>query len=99
MKKINIGVLGAGHVGAQLIQNLLYQPELFVVKRVAVLNLQKHRNFNISLIEITTNILDVIEDPNIDVIVDCLPGAELPQQAMIKSLHWNKMIVSCGKEV
>lgn len=99
MKKIKIGILGAGSVASHLIDYTLEYPKLFEIVKIAMQDIEKPRFFDRYNLVKTNSIDDVIADPNIDVIIDCLPGIEVPLAAMIKALENKKTVISCGKQV
>lgn len=96
--KIKLGILGGGDVASHLIDYASEYP-MFVVQRVLVQDLTKPRFFDRYQIEKTTDLESIVAAADIDVVVDCLPGIDVPKEAMIKALTNKKVVVSCGKQV
>ena len=82
MKKIGIGLLGLGTVG-QGVANIISNPndrhplvgELEIVG-VAVRNLQKKRDIPLPDSIFTTNAFEIVENPNIQIVVEVMGGIE-----------------------
>lgn len=99
MKILKIGILGGGNVASHLISGTIEHADKMIVEQVLVRDLSKRRSYDRYGIKKTTRVEDIVNNPDIDVIVDCLPGVDLPSTAMIQSLNNNKIVLSCGKEV
>ena len=99
---INVGIIGVGTVGAS-VANILEDnfdlitaragKEIKVVKGV-VSNLSKKRDVNIPL---TDNIDEVLDDPNIDIVVELMGGVEKPYEVVKKALANKKAVVTANK--
>ena len=82
---IGIGVLGAGTVGGTLIARLVDEHAAIAaktgldlrVKRVAVRDLDKARNFAVADGVLTDDRMSVIDDPEIDLVVELMGGRDL----------------------
>jgi homoserine dehydrogenase len=99
MKTINIGILGGGQVVSFLIGDLLKLSNIVKIKYILVHDLNKPRYYDKYNLPKTDNIEDVLSDPSVDLIIDCLPGVDLPKQAIIRAITNNKDVISCGKEL
>lgn len=99
MKKITLGILGAGSVASHLIDYAMEYPGLIDIKMVAMQDVDKPRFFDRYRINKTNDIDQIVSDPDIDVVIDCLPGIDVPQKAMIDALNNKKTVISCGKQV
>src|SRR5699024_6596340 len=83
-ENISIGLLGLGVVGSGVIKLIHDHQEELVhqigcdvsVDRVLVRNIEKARNTDVNPEFLTTNVEDVINNPNIDVIVEVMGGIE-----------------------
>ena len=82
MKKVGIGLLGLGTVG-QGVANIINNPndrhplvgELHLVG-VAVRNPQKKRDISIPDSILTTNPIEIVNNPNIQIVVEVMGGIE-----------------------
>lgn len=105
MKKINLGIVGLGVVGSGVYKILEQNREHILsrrgidlcIKKIVVRNIEKDRGLNLTNDLLTTNIDDVIEDPEIDIIVELIGGVDKPYELVKKSLSNNKHIVTANK--
>ena len=106
MKRINIGLLGYGTVGsgvATILINNQYDISTrtgsnISIKKALVRNLLKERPFS-EQIAFTNNPDEIIEDPEIDIIVEVMGGIEPARSYIIKSLQRGKHIVTANKDL
>ena len=83
-KQLRIGLAGLGNVGAGVYKNLLKNQDLLnertgstlVVKKIAVRDINRKRDVEVPKELITTDWNELIEDPDIDVIVELIGGVE-----------------------
>ncbi|AIQ97690.1 homoserine dehydrogenase [Prochlorococcus sp. MIT 0801] len=105
MKKVGIGLLGLGTVG-QGVANIISQPkdrhplvgELELVS-VAVRNLKKKRNISIPDSILTTNPTEIINNPNIQIVVEVMGGIEPAKSLIIQAIRAGKSVVTANKAV
>jgi len=99
-----VGLLGLGTVGLGVFQELLREPELFIVSGVAVLNRAKRRDFSVPS---DVPIMDAwsICESDCDVVIELIgglsPAAELVRAAMEKGKHVitaNKLLLAVSGE-
>lgn len=99
---VQIGILGVGTVGAS-VANILEtnadilearSGEKIVVKMGVVKNLAKDRGVNITL---SDNPMDIIDDPEIDIVVELMGGVEEPYSLIKKALANGKAVVTANK--
>jgi len=99
---IKIGILGVGTVGASVANILEDNADILearagkkiVVKHGVVKNMGKERDVNITL---SDNPLDVINDPEIDIVVELMGGVEEPYKLVKKALENGKAVVTANK--
>jgi len=104
---IGVGVLGAGTVGGTLISRLVDDREAIdtktglelCVKRVAVRDLGKVRNFTVDDGVLTDDLLGVVNDPEIDLIVELMGGRDLAGDLVLAALEAGKPVVTANKEL
>ena len=104
---LGIGLLGLGNVGGGVAQALVRNRELLsekagidlALRKVLVRDIHKPRIVDLDSNLLTTNWLDVIDDPTVDVIVELI-GGEIPAKQYIQeSLSKFKHVVTANKEV
>ena len=99
-KKIKVGLLGAGTVGSGVIKALFNHP-LVEIKKIGVKDLKKRRDFE-SIIDkdlLTTNLNEIVNDPEIEIIIEVLGGLT-PSKDLVKTAIKNKKhIVTANKDL
>ncbi|MEO1953108.1 MAG: homoserine dehydrogenase [Campylobacterales bacterium] len=99
---IKVGILGVGTVGTSVAQILKDNADVIsaragreiVVKSGVVKNLAKDRGLDII---ITDNVDDVLDDPEIDIVVELMGGVEEPYAVVKKALQNGKDVVTANK--
>jgi len=99
---VKIGILGVGTVGASVANILESNADILearagkkiVAKAGVVKNLSKDRGVNIKL---SDNPLDIVNDPEIDIVVELMGGVEEPYQLVKKALQNGKAVVTANK--
>jgi len=99
---ITIGILGVGTVGTSVAKILENNADIIearagkkiVVKSGVVKNLAKDRGLSII---ISDNPLDVVDDPEIDIVVELMGGVEEPYKLVKKALENGKAVVTANK--
>ena len=105
MKKIGIGLLGLGTVG-QGVADIITSPndrhplvgELDIIG-IAVRNLQKKRALNIPDSILTTNPTEIVNNPNIQIVVEVMGGIEPARSLIIQAIRAGKSVVTANKAV
>ena len=105
MKKIGIGLIGLGTVG-QGVANIISNPndrhplvgELELLG-VAVRNLQKKRDISFPSSILTTNPSQIVNNPNIQIIVEVMGGIEPAKSLIIQAIRAGKSVVTANKAV
>jgi len=99
---IRIGILGVGTVGASVANILEANADIIearagkkiIAKSGVVKNLSKDRGVNIKL---SDNPYDVVDDPEIDIVVELMGGVEEPYELVKKALENGKAVVTANK--
>jgi homoserine dehydrogenase len=99
---VKIGILGVGTVGASVANILETNADILearagkkiVAKAGVVKNLSKDRGVNIKL---SDNPLDIVDDPEIDIVVELMGGIEEPYALVKKALENGKAVVTANK--
>ena len=97
-----VGVIGVGTVGRSVVQILDENKSIIsarsgdeiVVKSGVVRDLSKVSDLSISL---SKNPYDVVDDPEIDIVVELMGGVELPLEIVKKALQNGKAVVTANK--
>src|SRR3989338_4888071 len=99
-KKIKVGLLGAGVVGTGVLKTLS-KHDIIEVKKVGVRDLNKKRNLpkEINGSTLTTNLEDIVSDPEIDIVVEVLGGLEPARELVTKAIKNKKHIVTANKDL
>ncbi len=99
---VKIGILGVGTVGSSVADILETNAKIIearagkkiVVKKGIVKNLDKKRD---TYIELSDNPDDILDDPEIDIIVELMGGVEEPYELVKKALKNGKAVVTANK--
>lgn len=105
MKKINIGLVGFGTVGAGLLKILKDKKSLikektgfeFAVKKVCDKDFITRRPIKLDRYAKTKNVNDILNDPEIDVVVELIGGIHPAKEIIINSLAKKKHVVTANK--
>tara|TARA_Y100001968_G_scaffold333212_1_gene394752 strand:- start:3634 stop:4950 length:1317 start_codon:yes stop_codon:yes gene_type:complete len=102
-KKINVGILGLGTVGtavAKILQDPKGRNPLIsniCLSRAAVRNPNRIRDIDIPDQLITNNAYEVVDDPNIQVIVEVMGGLEPAKSLIMRAIKSGKSVVTANK--
>ncbi|MFH1338625.1 MAG: homoserine dehydrogenase [Candidatus Omnitrophota bacterium] len=105
MRKINIGLIGYGNVGSGVIK-ILREKKSFLMKRIGVdLNIKKicdkdissKRKVAVNKSLLTKDARELIEDPQIDILVELIGGLHPAKEFIIEALRKGKNIVTANK--
>lgn len=105
MKNINIGLLGFGTVGTGVAKILLESRELITSRVGAALNLRRiadidtttDRGIRLEKGMLTPDAQNVINDPDIDIIVEMIGGCTIAKDLILKAMDKGKHIVTANK--
>ncbi len=106
-KEIGVGLLGMGTVGRGVyrilndnktgIEQKVGVP--IVIKRILVRNVSKDRGMALNKALLTTNISDLLDDPEIDIIVEVLGGVDQALEYALRALESGKSLVTANKDM
>ena len=99
---VQIGIIGVGTVGESVAKILEENRDIITaragkeirVKKGVVRNLEKERNVDIPL---TTDVDEVLDDPEIDIVVELMGGVDEPYRVVKKALQKGKAVVTANK--
>jgi homoserine dehydrogenase len=103
--QVNIGILGLGTVGTGVARVLLEQQDIlrnrsaftYRLKTIAELNWDKKLDLDLSSVHCTSNVNDILEDPEIDIVVETIGGYEPAFTFVSKALRNGKHVVTANK--
>ncbi|OQP07442.1 homoserine dehydrogenase [Geobacillus sp. 46C-IIa] len=106
-KPIFVGLLGLGTVGSgvvKIIENhqekLMHQVGCPVkVKKILVRDVHKPRDVAVDPALLTTSAADVIDDPDVDVIIEVMGGIEETKELLLRALRQGKHVVTANKDL
>ncbi|AIW38680.1 homoserine dehydrogenase [Bacillus subtilis] len=107
MEAIRIGLLGLGTVGSGVVKiiqdhqdKLMHQVGCPVtIKKVLVKDIDKKRDADLPKEVLTTEVYDVIDDPEVDVIIEVIGGVEQTKRYLLDALKAKKHVVTANKDL
>lgn len=107
MKKVNLGLLGFGTVGQGVAKIIgeksdslgRYLDAELVVKRVLVKDASKKREVKLDESVFTLDYLDIVNDPDIDIVIELTGCIEEAYNMIVASLNAGKHVVTANKAV
>lgn len=105
MPKLHVGMIGFGTVGAGVAEILLNNRQLIgdrvggeiVLKRIADLDIHSDRGVRIDPAILTTDAMEVIDDPEIEVVVELIGGYDQALDYIAMAMERGKHVVSANK--
>jgi len=102
---ISIGMIGFGTVGSGVVKLLEEEKDLFekrvgaklVLKKIADLDITTPRVVTPAPDTLTTNVMEVINDPEIDIVVELMGGYEPAHSFLLKAIEAKKHVVTANK--
>ena len=98
-KQVNVALIGFGNIGKGVVKYFQEgRGKAFNIhlKRVAVRDVSKQRPLKVDL---TDKIDDLINDPEIDIVVELIGGLDPAKQYIVKALEKGKSVVTANKAV
>ena len=104
---INVGLMGLGVVGGGVASALLKEPSPVSarvgrpvnLRRVLVRDKSRPRDVAVPAELLTTNAEDILDDPEIDILVEVMGGAEPASGYFRRAMEGGKHVVTANKEV
>ena len=105
MKKINLGLIGFGNVGSGVVK-VLRERKTFLSEKISLeINIKKicdkdivsKRNISIDKQLLTKNASEIINDPQIDILVELMGGIHPAKEYITEALKKGKNIVTANK--
>ena len=105
MPQIKVGLIGFGTVGAGMVEVLINNRELIkdrvgadiVLKKIADLDIDSDRGVRIDPTILTTDAMEILDDPEIDVIVELMGGCDQAMEYILMAMERGKHVVTANK--
>lgn len=105
MKKIFIGLIGWGNIGTGVVKLLRQNEDLItqklgaklVLKKVADINISSPRDVKIPKSALTTDAGEIINDPEISIVVELMGGYEPARTYVLEAINKGKHVVTANK--
>ncbi|MFC1868769.1 homoserine dehydrogenase [Thermodesulfobacteriota bacterium] len=105
MEQVNVGVIGFGTVGAGTVELLMKNRELIsnrvgseiIVKKIADLDVTSDRGVSIKANILTTDADEIINDPEIDIVVELIGGIAEAKKYILGAMKKGKHAVTANK--
>jgi homoserine dehydrogenase len=105
MKQVNVGIIGFGTVGAGTVEILFQNRNIIssrvgteiVIKKIADLDIRSDRGLSIDPALLTTDAMEVINDPDIHIVVELIGGIDTPKNLILKAFQKGKHVVTANK--
>ncbi|MFH0811127.1 MAG: homoserine dehydrogenase [Pseudomonadota bacterium] len=105
MKSIKVGLIGLGTVGSGVAQILTEHRRLIadrvgaelLLARVAEKHLDAPRRYQVDRGLMTTDVADILHDPEIDIVVELVGGLEPARTFIVRALEARKHVVTANK--
>ncbi len=105
MEPIKIGIIGFGTVGAGTFEVLATNRDIIrdrvgayvVVEKIADLDIKTDRGVHVDHKVLTVNALEVIEDPEIKIVVELMGGVTKAKEYVIRAMEMGKHVVTANK--
>lgn len=96
--KTALGIFGLGTVGTGVVTLLKDHPQ-FDIRTIAVRNLNKPREIDLSSFDVTDNPFKLVDDPAIEIVIEVAGGIDPAYELIKRSLNAGKHVVTANKEV
>jgi homoserine dehydrogenase len=105
MPEVKVGLIGFGTVGAGTVEVLSNNRKLIedrvgaavALKRIADLDIQSDRGVKIDRGLLTTDAMEIINDPEIDVVVELIGGCDEAMEYILMAMERGKHVVTANK--
>ncbi len=105
MPSINIGLIGLGTVGCGVVKTLQKNQASIKeqtgldlnLKKIADIDLERERPVNVPKEMLTANVNDILDDPEIDVVIELIGGYSPAKEFVLKAVENGKFVVTANK--
>lgn len=107
MRTINVGLIGCGNVGTGVAKILIENRALIrsrigadlKLTRVADIDLKRDRDIRFDDGVFTTDANQVVDDPDIDIVIEMIGGEDIAKDIILKAISNNKHVVTANKSL
>ncbi len=104
-KSINVGIIGFGTVGTGTARILIENAEIIkrrlgapvMLKKISDLDVKRDRGINLGGVKLTSNVKDIIGDPDIDIVVELIGGYKPAKEFILDAIKNKKYVVTANK--
>lgn len=104
-KQINMGLLGFGTVGTGVVKMLLENKDIIDarvgcplnLKYIADIDMERDRGISIDKDILTTDGLQVVNDPDVDIIIEMIGGEDVAKELILTAIRNGKQVVTANK--
>lgn len=105
MSRVNVGIIGFGTVGAGTYEALTANRDLIAdrvglevrVKKIADLDIESDRGVPVDPGILTREALEIIEDPEIDIVVELMGGLGKAKEFILSAMERGKHVITANK--
>lgn len=105
MEKINVGIIGFGHVGACVVKILREKKNLLrekigmeiAIRKICDKDTVSRRSIKTDRALLTKDVADILQDPQIDIVVELMGGIHPAKEYILEALKKGKHIVTANK--
>jgi homoserine dehydrogenase len=105
MDQINIGIIGFGTVGSGTVEILMKNRDIItgrvgaemVIKKIADLDISSDRGIPVSPGLLTTDAMEIIRDPGIQIVAELIGGLTHAKAFILKAMEAGKHVVTANK--
>ncbi len=104
-KSINVGIIGFGTVGAGTARILIENADIIkrrlgtpvALKKISDLDIKRDRGIRLDGVKLSTDAKDVINDPEIDIVVELIGGYKPAKEFILNAIGNKKHVVTANK--
>jgi homoserine dehydrogenase len=104
-KSITVGIIGFGTVGTGTARILIENAEiirrrlgtLVSIKKISDLDIKRDRGISLKGVQLTTNAQEVLNDPEIDIVVELIGGYKPAKEFILDAIKNGKHVVTANK--
>ncbi len=105
MSKVNVGIIGFGTVGSGTAEILLKNRDIIssrvgseiILKKIADLDIETDRGVDVDPAILTTNAMEIIDDPEIQIVVELIGGLDKAKDFILAAMRKGKHVVTANK--
>ena len=108
-KVVKVGILGLGVVGAELVSQIINNAGLIknqtgcsiAIEKIFVRDLYKPRSIDTTGLSLTTDPLEIIQNPHVQIVCECMGGngADLTRNYVLEAIKNGKHVIMSSKKV